>query len=124
MTIENSVSTYFLSMFVDSFNVCDCRLSGVSKLVNIVPRLARMLRIKKKKNTVSVHVAVTLLRHITVIVMIRLGGFYLCFLNSISIDTCNQGDCFRLCRLLSVKFHFRHPSVKDLSLLLLSGLIQ
>ena len=29
MAIENSVSTYFCSTFVDNINVFDCRLSGV-----------------------------------------------------------------------------------------------
>ena len=29
MAIKNSVSNYFLSMFVESINVFDCQLSGV-----------------------------------------------------------------------------------------------
>ena len=29
MAIQNSVSNYFLSTFVDSINISDCRLSGV-----------------------------------------------------------------------------------------------
>ena len=35
MVIKNSVSNYFLSTFVDSIHVFDCRLSGVSILVYI-----------------------------------------------------------------------------------------
>ena len=32
MAIENSVSNIFLSRFVDSINIFDCRLFGVDKL--------------------------------------------------------------------------------------------
>ena len=32
MAIENSVSNYLWSTFVDSTEVCDCRLSGVVSL--------------------------------------------------------------------------------------------
>ena len=35
MTIENSVSNYFLSTFVDSIFVFDCRLSGVVSLKEV-----------------------------------------------------------------------------------------
>ena len=33
MIIENSASIYFGSTFVDSINIFDCRLSGVSSLI-------------------------------------------------------------------------------------------
>ena len=35
MAIENSLSNDFLSMFVYSINIFDCRLSGVGKIVRI-----------------------------------------------------------------------------------------
>ena len=34
MAIENSVFNDFLSMFLDSINVFDCRLSGVSQVLH------------------------------------------------------------------------------------------
>ena len=37
MAIENSVSNYFWSTFVDSINVFDCRLSGVL-LFNLITK--------------------------------------------------------------------------------------
>ena len=46
MAIKNSVSNYFLSMFVNSINLLDCRLSGVCLSLDLIHTYGILMTLK------------------------------------------------------------------------------